>query len=98
MRAHVPHGHCKTLTFLAGLRHDRIVAPFVLNAPIIGDAFTAWVSQCFVPTLAPFDIADTLGSHKDLSGRQLIRTGGADLLFLPSSRVHNHPTSPPSAG
>ncbi|QFI70521.1 Mobile element protein (plasmid) [Sinorhizobium alkalisoli] len=44
--ARIPHGHWKTLTFLAGLRHDRIVAPFVLDGPINGIAFTAWVEQC----------------------------------------------------
>ena len=41
--AKVPDGHWKTLTFLAGLRSDRIVAPFVLDGPINGIAFTAWV-------------------------------------------------------
>ena len=29
----VPHGHWKTLTFLAALRCDRIDAPFVLDGP-----------------------------------------------------------------
>ncbi|WP_426036228.1 IS630 family transposase [Cypionkella sp. TWP1-2-1b2] len=83
--AKVPHGHWKTLTFLAGLRHDGIVAPFVLDGPINGDAFTAWLGQCLVPTLTPGDvvIADNLGSHKDLPARQLIRTAGVHLLFLP---------------
>jgi transposase len=85
LTAHVPHGHWKTLTFLAGLRHDRIVAPFVLDGPINGYAFTAWVGQCLVPSLAPGDIvvADNLGSHKGLPARQLIRNAGAHLLFLP---------------
>lgn len=85
LTAHIPHGHWKTLTFLAGLRHDRIVAPFVLDGPINGDAFTAWVSQCLVPELAPGDIvvADNLGSHKGKSARQLIRDAKAHLLFLP---------------
>ena len=85
LTAHVPHGHWKTLTFLAGLRHDRIVAPFVLDGPINGDAFTAWVGQCLAPTLARGDvvIADNLGSHKGLAARQLIRDAGAHLLFLP---------------
>ena len=27
----VPHGHWRTMTFLAALRHDRITAPFVLD-------------------------------------------------------------------
>lgn len=85
LTAQVPHGHWKTLTFLAGLRHDRIVAPFVLDGPINGEMFTAWVAQCLTPTLAPGDvvIADNLGSHKGQPARQLIRNAGAHLLFLP---------------
>lgn len=85
LTAHVPHGHWKTLTFLAGLRHDRIVAPFVLDGPINGEMFAAWVEQCLAPTLAPGDIviADNLGSHKGLPARHLIRDAGAHLLFLP---------------
>jgi hypothetical protein len=85
LTAHVPHGHWKTLTFLAGLRHDRIVAPFVLDGPINGEAFTAWVGQCLAPTLMAGDvvIADNLGSHKGLPARQLIRNAAAHLLFLP---------------
>jgi transposase len=85
LTAHVPHGHWKTLTFLAGLRHDDIVAPFVLDGPINGEMFTAWVGQRLVPTLTPGDIiiADNLGSHKGLPARQLIRDAGAHLLFLP---------------
>ena len=83
--AHVPHGRWKTLTFLAGLRHDRIIAPFVRDGPINGDSFTAWVGQCLVPALAPGDIviADNLGSHKGQPARQLIRNARAHLLFLP---------------
>jgi transposase len=61
------------------------VAPFVLDGPINGDAFTAWVGQCLTPTLGPGDIviADNLGSHKGLPARRLIRNAGAHLLFLP---------------
>ena len=64
--AKVPHGHWKTMTFLAALRHDRIAAQFVLDGPINGDALVAYVEQVLVPTSAPGDIVvmDNLGSHK----------------------------------
>lgn len=83
--AKVPHGHWKTLTFLAGLRRDSIVAPFVLDGPINGIAFTAWVRQCLVPTLKSGDIVilDNLGSHKGKPARDAIRDVGAHLFFLP---------------
>jgi transposase len=83
--AKVPHGHWKTLTFLAALRHDRITAPFVLDGPINGDAFTAYVEQVLAPTLKRGDVVvmDNLGSHKGGAVRRLIRAAGAHLLFLP---------------
>lgn len=86
MLAHVPHGHWKTLTFLAGLRHDRIVAPCVIDGPINGLSFTAWISQSLVPTLSAGDIviADNLGSHKGKPVREALRRVGARLFFLPA--------------
>ena len=84
--ATVPHGHWKTLTFLAGLRSDRIVAPCVIDGPINGASFTAWVGQFLVPTLSRGDIviADNLGSHKGKAARDAIRSVGAKLFFLPA--------------
>jgi hypothetical protein len=35
LHAKVPHGHWKTMTFLAALRNDRIEAPWVLDGPIV---------------------------------------------------------------
>jgi transposase len=85
LRAHVPHGHWKTLTFLAALRCDRIDAPCVFDGPINGESFAAYVRQALVPTLAPGDVVilDNLGSHKGKAVRDAIRAAGARLLFLP---------------
>ena len=85
LRAKVPHGRWQTLTFLAALRHDRIDAPCVLDGPINGQAFIAYVEQFLVPTLSPGDIVimDNLGSHKGVAVRRAIRAAGAKLLFLP---------------
>jgi transposase len=81
-----PFGHWNTTTFIAGLRHDRIVAPLVLDRPINGRAFKAWVEQCLAPTLTHGDIvvADNLGSHKVAGVREAIEARGARLLFLPA--------------
>lgn len=81
-----PYGHWKTTTFLAGLRHDGIVAPLVLDGPINGPAFLAWVEQFLVPTLRPGDIvvADRLGSHRSDAVRAAIQSSGARLLLLPA--------------
>ena len=83
--AKVPHGRWRTLTFLAALRRDRIEAPCVIDGPINGESFLAYVEQFLVPTLKPGDIVviDNLGSHKGKAVRRAIRAAGAKLFFLP---------------
>ena len=73
------------MTFLAALRSDRIDAPCVLDGPINGQLFLAWVEQFLIPTLTPGDVVvlDNLGSHKGVAVRRAIRKAGAHLLFLP---------------
>jgi transposase len=81
----VPNGHWKTVTFVAGLRHDKLTAPMVLDGPMTGDAFLVWVRQLLVPTLSPGDtvIIDNLSSHKVAGVREAIEAAGAILLYLP---------------
>jgi transposase len=83
--AAIPHGHWKTTTFLAGLRLDGLSAPLVLDGPIDGEAFRAYVEQFLAPTLSPGDIVvmDNLGSHKVVGVREAIEARGATLLYLP---------------
>jgi transposase len=83
--AKVPYGRWHTLTFLAALRSDRIDAPCVIDGPINGESFLAYVEQMLVPTLKPGDIViiDNLGSHKGKAVRRAIRAAGAKLFFLP---------------
>jgi transposase len=83
--AKAPHGRWRTLTFLAALRHNRIDAPCVIDGPINGDRFIAYVEQLLIPTLARGDIVvmDNLGSHKRQAVRDVIRAAGAKLFFLP---------------
>jgi len=82
----VPFGHWNTSTLIAGLRHDRIVAPMVLEGAINGRAFLAWVRRFLVRTLKPGDIvvADNLASHKVAGVREAIEARGATLLYLPA--------------
>jgi len=80
-----PHGHWKTSTFVAALRHDRITAPCVFDGPINGAAFTAWIEQALAPTLHAGDIVilDNLSSHKVAGIKQAIKARGAKLVYLP---------------
>jgi putative transposase len=85
IKAKVPHGRWKTMTFLAALRHDRVEAPWLLDGPINGECFRLYVEKILIPTLQPRDIviADNLGSHKSKAVRRAIRAAGARLLLLP---------------
>jgi transposase len=85
LRAAVPHGHWKTTTFVAGLRNSGMIAPMVLDGPINGELFEAYVEQVLVPDLRPGDIVimDNLGSHKGAGVRPAIETAGATLFYLP---------------
>lgn len=85
LRAAIPHGHWKTTTFVAGLRSTGMVAPMVLDGPINGEMFQAYVDQVLVPELRPGDVVvmDNLGSHKGAGVRAAIEAAGAGLLYLP---------------
>ena len=85
LRSAIPHGHWKTTTFVAALRTSGMVAPMVLDGPINGIAFQAYVDQVLVPELEPGDIVvmDNLGSHKGAGIRAAIEAAGASLLYLP---------------
>lgn len=84
-RAAVPHGHWKTTTFTAGLRMDGLTAPMLLDGPMHGRAFRAYVEQVLVPELRPGDIVvmDNLPAHKVAGVRETIEAAGARLLYLP---------------
>ena len=74
------------MTFLAALRHDRVDAPWVVDGPINGEVFRAYIRTQLVATLRPGDIVviDNLGSHKSPEIRTMIRAVGARLFFLPA--------------
>jgi len=82
----VPWGHWKVLTFVAGLRHDGITAPFVIDRAMTRAIFTEYLRQCLIPTLAPGDIVvmDNLPAHKGGAVRQIIEAAGAELRYLPA--------------
>ena len=83
--AAVPHGHWKTTTFVAGLRQSGIIAPLVLDGPMTGAAFRAYIEQFLAPALEPGDVVvlDNLAAHKVDGVRQAIAAAGASILYLP---------------
>jgi transposase len=84
-RAPVPHGHWKTTTFTAGLRLSGMTAPFILEGPMDGEGFLAYVEQVLAPTLRPGDVViiDNLPAHRVTGAKAAIEAKGANLLFLP---------------
>lgn len=81
----VPHGHWKTMTFIAALRHDRITAPLLLDGPMNGESFKAYVEQMLAPTLKRGDIVvmDNVSIHKVPGVREAIEACGATVPKLP---------------
>ena len=80
--ASVPHGHWKTSTFIAGLRNDKIVAPYIIDGAVNGELFRAYVEQVLAPTLTAQDIVimDNLRCHKVAGVREAIQAKGASVL------------------
>ncbi len=85
LQAGVPNGHWKTTTFVAGLSRTGMIAPWVLDGPMNGDAFTTYVTRVLVPELLPGNVVimDNLSSHKAPAVRAAIEAAGAQLLLLP---------------
>ena len=82
---HAPCGHWHTTTFVCALSQDGLLAPLVLDGPINGQVFVAWVEQFLVPELRPRDtvVMDNLSSHKVVGVKRAIEAAGAALRYLP---------------
>lgn len=85
-RASMPHGHWKTTTLTAGLRRSGMIAPMVLDGPMDGVCFRAYVEQVLVPELEQGDVVvmDNLPAHKVSGVRKAIEEAGAQLVYLPA--------------
>ena len=94
---HVPFGNWETLTFVSALRHDKMVAPRVVEGPMNGDLFLAYVEQCLVPTLKPNDVVvvDNLSAHEVPSVAEAIEAAGATLRYLPQYSPDLNPIEMP---
>ena len=92
----VPQGHWKITTFVAALRHDAITAPLVIDRPMNGATFRAYLTQFLAPTLHPGDIVamDNLPAHKVAGVRAIIEAAGAELRYLPPYSPDFNPIEP----
>lgn len=80
-----PWGHWKTITFTGALRAHGMTAPMILDGPMDGDSFRAYVTEVLAPTLQRGDIVimDNLPSHKVAGIREAVEASGARLHYLP---------------
>jgi transposase len=80
-----PYSHWQVTTFVGALRRGAISAPMVIEEPMDGDVFLAYVEQVLVPTLSPGEIVilDNLGSHKVAGVAEAIQSAGATVIYLP---------------
>ena len=85
LKAPIPHGHWKTLTFVAGLKWNELIAPWVVDGPMTGNGFVTYIETQLAPLLNPGDVVvmDNLSAHKRPEAEEAIRNRGAWLLFLP---------------
>ena len=82
---HVPFGNRKTFTFVAALRHNRMVAPLLIDGAMNGETFRAYIEQFVVPILKRNDIVviDNLPAHNVAGIEEMINAVGATLRYLP---------------
>lgn len=81
-----PMGGWKTQTFIAGLRQDEMIAPWVLDGPMNKLAFETYIETQLAPALNPGDVVilDNLSSHKSVRAAEALRQVGCWFLFLPA--------------
>ena len=83
--ANAPFGTWKTVTFTAALRCEGLSAPFILDGPMDGEAFLAYLEQVLVPSLKRRDVVvmDNLPVHRIDGVREAIEAAGARLKLPP---------------
>jgi DDE superfamily endonuclease len=90
-----PDGRWHTLTFLAALRFNALTEPCVVDGPINGVIFRAYIEQFLVPTLRPgaMVVLDNLGSHRAQSAQTSIIKPAQSSRFCRRIRPISTPSS-----
>jgi transposase len=85
VRSQVPHGHWKTISTIAALSSQGIVAASSFDAATDAEIFRQFIAEVLVPQLKAGQVVvmDNLACHKHPKIRQLIEGCGARVLYLP---------------
>ena len=96
LKASAPFGKWGTQTFIAGLRHDSLTAPWVIPGAMDREAFNISIETQLAPTLAPGDVVilDNLSVHKSAKAEAAVQAKGAWMLFLPQYSPDLNPIDP----
>ena len=94
--AKVPHGHWNTTTLIGALSIEGVRCSTVVDGPVNGEIFQAFIDQVLCPALRPGDIVvmDNLSSHKGVKVRRSIEVAGATLIYLPPYSPDYSPIEP----
>jgi transposase len=81
----LPYGHWKVTTFVGGLTQTGFIAPMVLDGPMDGPAFAAYVEQVLAKETRRGDLVvlDNLSAHKTAAVRAAFERHGIDYRYLP---------------
>ena len=95
----VPFGAWKTMTFIAALRHDQFTAPMLLDGPMTGQSFSAYIDQVLAPTLRRGDILimDNVPTHKVRTAREVLQVRGVLVPEFPPYSPDLNPIEQPFA-
>jgi transposase len=82
---YTPHGHWNTTTLVAAITSESPIAPMVLDGPMDGAAFEAYVVQVLIPALpaGAIVVMDNLSAHKSPAIARLLHDAGAVVRYLP---------------
>ena len=82
----VPRGHRPHIVWIATLTADGLSESLVVDGPMDGRVFVAFVERVLLPSLRPGQIVilDNLSVHKNARARHLIEAAGCRMLFLPA--------------
>ncbi len=90
-------GRWETITFVAALRHNKMIAPVVVEDAMTGELFLAYIEKCLVPMLRRNDIVvmDNCRVHLGPDIRRAIEKSGAMLRYLPKYSPDLNPIEMP---
>ena len=85
LNAAAPFGRWRTQTFIAGLTREALIAPWIIEGAMNGQAFATYVETQLAPALEPGTVVilDNLSTHRNARAARALSGQGCWFLFLP---------------